>query len=282
METVRTVEALRAAVRAWRGAGARVGLVTTMGALHDGHLSLVRLAREHADRVVATIFVNPTQFGANEDLDTYPRDEARDAALLEREGCALLFAPTVEEMYPPGFATEVRVTGLTDVLCGAARPGHFDGVAQVVTKLLNQAQADVAVFGQKDWQQLAVIRRLARDLDIPTEILGAPIMREPDGLAMSSRNRYLSPEERKIAARLNLRLREAVVRRRAGEAPEPVTGAATAQLLVDGFKSIDYLELRSGTTLRPASAALTDDERLFCAVRVGATRLIDNMGIFGK
>ncbi|MEL6336523.1 MAG: pantoate--beta-alanine ligase [Pseudomonadota bacterium] len=282
METVRTVEALRAAVRAWRGGGARVGLVTTMGALHDGHLSLVRLAREHVDRVVATIFVNPTQFGAGEDLDKYPRDEARDAAMLAGEGCALLFAPAIEEMYPPGFATEVRVTGLTDVLCGAARPGHFDGVAQVVTKLLNQAQADVAVFGQKDWQQLAVIRRLARDLDIPTEILGAPIMREPDGLAMSSRNRYLSPEERKIAARLNLRLSEAVVRRRAGEAPEPVTAAATAQLLVDGFKSIDYLELRSGTTLRPASAALTDDERLFCAVRVGATRLIDNMGIFGK
>ncbi len=185
METVSTVAALRARVRAWRDAGERIALAPTMGALHEGHLSLVTLGRAHAERVVASIFVNPTQFGADEDLAAYPSDEARDAAMLERAGCDLIFAPGREEMYPPDFSTRVRVEGLTDCLGGAARPGHFDGVAQVVTKLLNQAQADVAVFGEKDWQQLAVIRRLARDLDIPTEILGAPIAREADGLAMS-------------------------------------------------------------------------------------------------
>ena len=191
METVSTVADLRARVRTWCGAGERIALVPTMGALHEGHLSLVQLGRAHAGRVVATIFVNPTQFGAGEDLVAYPRDEASDAAMLERAGCDLIFAPGLDEMYPPGFATEVRVAGLTDCLCGPARPGHFEGVAQVVTKLLNQAQADFAIFGEKDWQQLAVIRRLARDLDIATAILGAPIAREADGLAMSSRNRYL-------------------------------------------------------------------------------------------
>ncbi len=177
METVRTVAALRARVRAWRDAGERITLTPTMGALHEGHLSLVTLGRAHAERVVATLFVNPTQFGPNEDLAAYPRDDARDAAMLESVGCNPIFVPSLEEMYPPGFSTRVRVEGLTDCLCGAERPGHFDGVAQVVTKLLNQAQADFAVFGEKDWQQLAVIRRLARDLDIPTEILGAPIVR---------------------------------------------------------------------------------------------------------
>ncbi|MEL6197006.1 MAG: pantoate--beta-alanine ligase [Pseudomonadota bacterium] len=279
METVRTVKALRDRVRAWRAGGERVGLTPTMGALHEGHLSLVHLARRKADKVVATIFVNPTQFGPSEDLATYPRDEARDAAMLAEAGCDLLFVPAVDEMYPPGFATEVRVTGLTDVLCGASRPGHFDGVAQIVTKLLNQAQADIAIFGEKDWQQLAVIRRLARDLDIPTEILGAPILREDDGLAMSSRNRYLGPAEREIAGHLNLLMREAIAARVAGTMADALEAGLAADLLAAGFRSVDYAEFRDGMTLERASGFPRPHERLFCAATVGGARLIDNMDI---
>jgi pantoate--beta-alanine ligase len=251
-----------------------------MGALHAGHLTLVTLARRHADRVVATIFVNPTQFGPAEDFAAYPRDEAADAALLAGAGCDLLYAPTAAEMYPPGFATAVRVTGLTDVLCGAARPGHFDGVAQVVAKYLNQAQADVAVFGEKDWQQLAVIRRLAADLDIPTRILGAPTARDADGLALSSRNRYLTPAERAAAPALHAALRRAGDAIHGGGAVEPALEAARAAVLAAGFARIDYLEARHGATLAPLSGGQGAAEgRVFAAAWLGRARLIDNVGV---
>ena len=282
METVRTVPELRTRVRGWQTAGGRVALVPTMGALHDGHLRLVRLARSQADRVVATIFVNPTQFGPSEDLAAYPRDEAADAAMLESAACDLLFAPPVGEMYPPGFATRVRVDGLTDCLCGPFRPGHFEGVALVVTKLLNQPQADVAVFGEKDWQQLVVIRRLARDLDIPTGIVGAPTVREADGLAMSSRNRYLGPEQRAVAGQLNRVLFATAGRIAAGGSAGAETAAAAEALAAAGFDSVDYVECREAETLAPVE--VFDPERparVFAAVRLGRARLIDNVAVGG-
>ena len=280
METVRTVADLRARVRAWRRSGERVALVPTMGALHEGHLSLVTLGRAHAGRVVATIFVNPSQFGPNEDLSAYPRDEARDAAMLESAGCNLIFAPSLDEMYPPGFSTRVRVEGLTDCLCGAMRPGHFDGVAQVVTKLLNQAQADVAIFGEKDWQQLVVIRRLARDLDIPTEILGAPVLREADGLAMSSRNRYLDAGQRAIAGQLNQIISAAAGRIAAGSPAVVEMAAAETEMRATGFGQIDYVECRDAGNLTPVEGFdIARPARVFVAVSLGRARLIDNVPV---
>jgi pantoate--beta-alanine ligase len=278
METVRTVADLRVRVDAWRNAGERIALTPTMGALHEGHLSLITLGRSHAERVVATIFVNPTQFGPGEDLTAYPRDEARDAAMLAGVGCDLIFAPGLAEMYPPGFSTRVHVDGLTECLCGAVRAGHFDGVAQVVTKLLNQAQADVAIFGEKDWQQLAVIRRLARDFDIPTEILGAPILREADGLAMSSRNRYLYDGQRVVAGHLNTVIFSAAGRVAAGAPVAAEMRAAAAALTAAGFEQVDYVECRRSDDLAlverfdPAHPA-----RVFAAVRLDRARLIDNV-----
>ena len=229
---------------------------------------------------VATIFVNPTQFGPKEDLAAYPREEARDCEMLASAGCDLVFAPSLAEMYPPGFATKVRVEGLTDCLCGATRPGHMDGVAQVVTKLLNQAQADVAIFGEKDWQQLAVIRRLARDLDIPTEILGAPTQREADGLAMSSRNRYLNADQRRIAGQLNVILRGAAGRI-AGDAPVAAEmAAARAALLEAGFEKVDYADCRHGDDLTPVEAFdPAQPARVFAAAHLGRARLIDNLAV---
>ena len=280
MEIVRTVADLRARVHGWRAAGERIALTPTMGALHEGHLSLVTLGRAHADRVAATIFVNPTQFGPNEDLAAYPRDETRDAAMLARVGCDLIFAPSVAEMYPPGFSTKVRVDGLTDCLCGAVRAGHFDGVSQVVSKLLNQAQADVAIFGEKDWQQLAVIRRMARDLDIATRILGAPIIREADGLAMSSRNRYLDGAQRAVAGQLNKVILGAAGRIAAGIPVGAEIRAAVAALVAAGFESIDYVECRGADDLAlverfdPACPS-----RVFAAAWLGRARLIDNMPV---
>jgi pantoate--beta-alanine ligase len=280
METVRTIAEMRAHVRRWRSAGERVALTPTMGALHDGHLTLVALGKRHAERVIATIFVNPTQFGPNEDLAAYPRGEQRDAQMLAGAGCDLLFAPGVEEMYPPGFSTKVRVEGLTGVLCGPVRPGHFDGVAQVVCKLLNQAQADVAIFGEKDWQQLAVIKRMARDLDIPTEILGAPTEREADGLAMSSRNRYLDAAQRKVAGELNKVIFAAADRIARGAHAAPEMAAAAAALLAAGFASVDYVECRTAELLLPVE---TFDPavpaRVFAAARLGKARLIDNVPV---
>ncbi|MBP7649736.1 MAG: pantoate--beta-alanine ligase, partial [Phenylobacterium sp.] len=196
---VRTVADLRSQVAAWRKAGETVGMVPTMGALHAGHLSLVTLAKTKAVRVVASVFVNPTQFAPHEDFDAYPRDEAKDAGLLESAGCDLLFAPSVAEMYAPGFSTTVTVSGVSEPLDGAARPGHFAGVATVVSKLLLQCGPDIAVFGEKDYQQLQVIKRLVADLDIPVEVIGAPTARAEDGLALSSRNAYLTPAEREAA-----------------------------------------------------------------------------------
>jgi pantoate--beta-alanine ligase len=276
---VRTVADLRVQVTAWRREGRTIGFVPTMGALHEGHLSLVRLAGAHADRVVASVFVNPTQFGPNEDFDAYPRDEARDAALLAGAGCALLYAPTVAEMYPPGASTTITVGDVSEPLDGLARPGHFAGVATVVAKLLNQCAPDLAVFGEKDFQQLQVIRRLVRDLDIPVRILGGPTARAEDGLALSSRNAYLSAEERPIAGRLNKVLAAALARLRAGEAVEAVEREAIAELTTAGFGKVDYVEARDPETLaRLGPGPATGPIRVLAAAHLGRTRLIDNMG----
>ena len=279
LPVVRTVADLRGQVAAWRAAGQTVGFVPTMGALHDGHLSLVRLAGARADRVVASIFVNPTQFSPGEDFEAYPRDEARDAALLVEAGCHLLFAPAVSEMYPPGAATTVTVAGVSEPLDGLARPGHFEGVATVVTKLLNQCAPDIAVFGEKDFQQLQVIRRLVHDLDLPVEIIGAPIVRAADGLALSSRNAYLTAQDRPVAGRLNRVLAGALARLRAEEAVSTVEAQAVAALLAVGFTSVDYVEVRCPETLARLGPGPTPAPvRLLAAARLGRTRLIDNMG----
>lgn len=275
--TVRTISALRTRVRGWKQEGHRVALVPTMGALHAGHVSLVKAALGAADRVVASIFVNPSQFGPNEDFGRYPRQETKDASLLVDAGCHLLFAPGVEDMYPPRFATEVRVSGLTEGLCGAARPGHFDGVATIVTKLLNQAQADVAMFGEKDYQQLLTIRRLALDLDIPTEIIGVPTVREADGLALSSRNAYLGAAERAAAALFPGTLIETRDRILARTPVAEALADAAAALSNAGLVP-DYVAFCDAETLVPLTVA-DRPARLLGAVRVGSTRLIDNLSV---
>jgi len=279
LPVVRSIADLRAQVRAWRAEGLKVGFTPTMGALHEGHLSLVRLARTRADRVVASVFVNPTQFGPGEDFEAYPRDEAGDAALLAGAGCDLLYAPSVDEMYPPGASTTVTVAGVSEPLDGIARPGHFAGVATVVTKLLNQCAPDVAVFGEKDWQQLQVIRRLARDLDLPVEILGAPTARAEDGLALSSRNAYLTAQERPVAGRLNQVLRRVHARLRAGERVDAAESEAVAELLAAGFSKVDYVEARVPETLdRLGPGPATGPIRVLGAAHLGKARLIDNLG----
>ena len=271
---------LRAQVAAWRYAGEPVALVPTMGALHEGHLSLVRLAQAHARRVVASVFVNPTQFGAGEDFDSYPRGEAADAAALASVGCDLLYAPLVAGMYPQGFATTVTVEGPSHGLDGDARPGHFAGVATVVAKLLIQAAPDVAVFGEKDWQQLAVIRRLATDLDLPVEIVGAPISREPDGLARSSRNVYLSAAERAVAPAMFRTLRDAAARLADGAEIADAQARATFELMQAGFAEVDYVEVRDAATFaRPRPSRLAAPGRILAAARLGRTRLIDNLAV---
>ncbi len=277
---VRTVSDLRTQVAAWRRAGEKVALVPTMGALHEGHLSLIALAKTKAQRVVASVFVNPTQFGPNEDFDAYPRGEERDAQLLDGAGCDLLFAPTVAEMYPAGFSTTINVSGVSEPLDGAARPGHFAGVATVVTKLLMQCGPDVAVFGEKDYQQLQVIKRVVRDLDIPVEIVGAPTSRLEDGLARSSRNAYLSEAEREVAGAMNAALAEAVRRLKAGESVERVEATGRAALERAGFQRIDYFEVRNADDLsHPGSGPLTVPARVLAAAVIGKTRLIDNMAV---
>lgn len=283
MQTVKTLQMLRTALGELRGKGARIALVPTMGALHEGHLTLVRRAREAADHVVASIFVNPKQFGPNEDLDAYPRQLAADAALLEAEGVALLWAPTVEVMYPAGFVTNVGVAGVSEGLCGAARPGHFDGVATVVLKLFNQVAPDMAFFGEKDFQQLALIRAMARDLDLTRPhvdaIIGVPTVREADGLAMSSRNRYLSDAQRAAAAALPRAMQVAVAAIEVGAEVAATLAALEAELLAAGFASVDYAALADAASLAPLAALGKAPARLLVAARIGGTRLIDNMAV---
>jgi pantoate--beta-alanine ligase len=277
---VRTRAELRARVDTWRAEGARVGLAPTMGALHEGHLSLVRLAKRDGARAIASIFVNPTQFAPHEDYHAYPRDEARDCELLASVGCDLVYAPTTQEMYPDGFGTTVTVSGVSEPLEGAFRPSHFAGVATIVAKLLVQANPDFAVFGEKDYQQLLVVRRLVEDLDLPTEIIGAPTVRLQDGLALSSRNAYLSEDERAIAGRLNVILARSANALAEGAEVGAVEAEALAALKASGFDAVDYLEVRGADDLRrlgpgPAEAPA----RVLAAVRIGRTRLIDNMAV---
>jgi len=278
LPVVRTVAALRRRVGAWHAAGERVALVPTMGALHAGHLALVARGRALAPRVVASLFVNPTQFAPHEDFTRYPRDEAADAAKLAAARCDLLFAPAVGEMYPDGFSTTVTAGPVAEGLCGRFRPGHFAGVATVVTKLLLQSGVDVACFGEKDWQQLQVIRRVVRDLDIPVRIEGVATVREADGLALSSRNFYLSPAERVIAPALQRVLAATAQRIAAGVAIEAALAQGSDELVAAGFTRIDYLEACEAESLKPL-ARLDRPARLLAAVWLGRTRLIDNVAL---
>ena len=279
LTTLRRIAELRRWVATWRRNGDSVGIVPTMGALHAGHLALVRRAREACTRVVTTIFVNPIQFNRPDDLASYPRDEAADAALLAELGVDVLFAPTVDEVYPDGFQTRVSVPLLSDCLCGAARPGHMDGVATVVAKLLLQSLPDVAFFGEKDYQQFLVIRRMAGDLDIPVRIEAVPTVREPDGLALSSRNLLLTPTQRATAPALHRALAAAAEDLTDGTAPAaPVLARARADLAAAGFDPIDYLELRTADTLAPLDHA-DRPCRLFAAAWLGPVRLIDNVPV---
>jgi pantoate--beta-alanine ligase len=276
VQTVRDVETLRTAVAELRADGGKIALVPSMGALHAGHMALVAEARRRARHVVASIFVNPRQFGPNEDLALYPRREASDARMLEEEGTAILWAPDAAAMYPEGFATNVSVAGISEGLCGASRPGHFDGVATVVLKLLNQVQPELALFGEKDYQQLAVIRRMARDLDLAVEIASVPTQRDADGLALSSRNAYLTDEEREAARALPRALGEAASAIQRGSSVVEALSAARERLARAGFDPIDYVELRDAETLEPRDA-LSAPARLLAAARIGKTRLIDNL-----
>ncbi|BAQ83130.1 pantoate--beta-alanine ligase [Pseudomonas sp. St29] len=278
MNTVKTVRELRAAVARARSDGKRIGFVPTMGNLHSGHAALVAKAAQRVDFVVASIFVNPLQFGAGEDLDKYPRTLAADQEKLLEAGCHLLFAPSVEEMYPDGMAgqTRVSVPQLSEGLCGASRPGHFEGVATVVSKLFNMVQPDLAVFGQKDYQQLAVIRALVHDLNMPIQIIGEPTVRADDGLALSSRNGYLSPEQRAIAPALYRSLQQIAQAIRGGERDYPKLLAEQQQQLEAAGLRRDYLEIRHAKNLRPATAE-DRDVVILVAAYLGSTRLIDNL-----
>jgi pantoate--beta-alanine ligase len=271
-----SVESLRAAIGRFRAAGESVALIPTMGALHDGHLALVREGQRLCRRAVATIFVNPTQFAPSEDFASYPRDEAGDLAKLAAIGTDAVFMPPVEAMYPPGFATTVTVAGLSEGLCGGFRPGHFAGVATVVSKLLIQALPDVALFGEKDYQQLMVIKRLARDLDIPARIAGVPTVREADGLAMSSRNWYLTPEERAAAPALYRVLSGIASRLASGAEAAALLAEGRAALAAAGFGPVQYLALCDAETLEPLARA-DRPARLLAAAYLGKTRLIDNV-----
>jgi pantoate--beta-alanine ligase len=285
MQTCNHLPDLRKAVDSLRDAGP-LALVPTMGALHEGHLALVRAARAQAASVIVSIFVNPTQFGPNEDLDAYPRQLARDSALLEQAGVDVLWAPAVVEVYPQGFATTVSVAGVSEGQCGASRPGHFDGVATVVCKLFNQVRPDLALFGEKDWQQLAVIRRMARDLDLTLpaaeRIVGVATVREPDGLAMSSRNAYLSADDRQRAAVLPAAMSRAVASLEAGEPAGLVLTRLESALRDGGFASVDYAELVGADTLAPLATLDGNPARLLVAARIGGTRLIDNLPVSAK
>jgi len=276
-DVVTTVAALRERVGAWRRAGRRVGLVPTMGALHEGHLALVRRARQEADRVVVSIFVNPKQFGPNEDFAKYPRAAERDRTLLA--GLAdIVFSPTPQEMYPDGFCATVGIGGPSAGFEGAMRPGHFDGVATVVSKLFIQVAPDIAVFGEKDWQQLQVVRRMVRDLDLPLAVVGHPTVRDEFGLALSSRNAYLSPQELATARRLNGILRD-VAASLGGDGWAAKLAAGREAVLAAGLGPVDYLAAVDSETMAPLEASSGRPARLVAAVRLGAVRLLDNMPV---
>jgi pantoate--beta-alanine ligase len=275
---VRDIDSLRRRIGAWRRAHKTVALVPTMGALHKGHLNLMTRARSMAERVVATIFINPKQFGPNEDFAAYPRRESDDFRLLESAGVHLLFAPDVPTMYPAGFSTLVRVAGLSNILDGAHRKGHFDGVATIVSKLLLQAGPDIALFGEKDYQQLAIIRRLVADLNIPVEIIGVSTVRETDGLAMSSRNAYLTKEERANAPALYKAITAAARAIAGGGDITAAVAAAKDAILQAGFASVDYVEARHADTLAPLKKA-DQPGRILAAAHLGRARLIDNVAI---
>ncbi len=279
LPVVRTVAALRSQVAAWRAAGLKIALVPTMGALHEGHLSLVGKGLSLADRVIVTLFVNPKQFGPTEDLARYPRQEETDAAMLASAGAHLLYAPDVGVMYPAGFVTTVHVDDVSQGLCGAVRPVFFDGVATVVTKLFLQALPDYAIFGEKDYQQLQVIRTMTRDLDIPLEVVGAPTIREADGLAMSSRNAYLTPAERQAAPVLYQTLNTIAAAINRGEEIASQIKKGSDALIQAGFSSVDYLEVRDAETLKPVETATVRPMRLFVAAWLGKARLIDNIAV---
>jgi len=283
VQTVKSLDMLRKSLAELRAEGGSIGLVPTMGALHEGHLTLMRQAKAKCDHVVASIFVNPTQFGPNEDLDAYPRQLAEDSAMLEAEGVALLWAPTVDAMYPPGFVTNISVSTVSEGFCGASRPGHFDGVATVVCKLLNQVMPDMAFFGEKDFQQLAVIRAMARDLDLTRphvdNIVGVPTVREADGLAMSSRNRYLSPEHRAAATALPNGMKLAIAEIEAGQAPDAALDTLKRVLIESGFDSVDYAALADASSLELLHSTPQVPARLLVAAQIGKTRLIDNMAV---
>ncbi len=278
METVRTIAELRQHVRAWRKNDESVGLVPTMGGLHAGHLSLVSHSKAHAKHTIATLFVNPSQFAPHEDFATYPRTEEADQRMLAEAGTDLLFAPNVSEIYPDGHSTRVNVQGLSQILEGEFRPDFFSGVATVVAKLLLQALPDVAVFGEKDYQQLCVIKTMARDLDIPVNIIGAETIREDDGLAMSSRNQYLTAEERKIAPVLYAAITQVAARVRKGESPASQRTWAEAKLTKAGFGAVDYVAVRDAQTLGPVRDA-SRPARVLAAAYLGRARLIDNVAV---
>ncbi len=278
MKTVRTVAELRQVVASWKAAGAKSTLVPTMGALHQGHLEIVRMARTLAERTIVSIFVNPIQFNNPSDLANYPRTLEADSRLLDDAGVDLLFAPTQSDMYPEGFSTKVSVSRLSDGLCGAFRPGHFEGVATVVAKLFNQSGADFAVLGEKDYQQLHVVRRMTSDLDIPIGIVAHPTVRETDGLAMSSRNTRLTPEERKVAPELARQLNIAADAFRAGKPANDIYAAARKAILAVGFSTVEYFELRAERDLLPLQS-LTEPARLLVAANLGRVRLIDNIQV---
>ena len=276
MQTIRDIGQLKSALFALRSGGMRVALVPTMGALHAGHLALIDEAKRQANRVVATIFVNPLQFGEGEDLSRYPRQEEKDARALEEAGCHLLWMPTAEQMYPPGFSTTISVSGVSELWEGQARPGHFDGVATVVAKLFEAVRPEVAVFGEKDFQQLAVIRRMVMDLQMDIEIVGVATVRDEDGLALSSRNAYLSNSDRARATRLPQVLRESADRFLAGAPVDQTVELARHSLYDAGFSAVDYVAVVDSATLEPLSQ-LGGDMRLIAAATIAGTRLIDNL-----
>jgi len=279
LKTVSTMADLRKVVAGWKGQSQKSTLVPTMGALHKGHLEIVRMARTLTDRTIVSIFVNPTQFNNPSDLANYPRTLESDMKLLDEAGVDLLFAPEQKEMYPEDFSTKITVAKVSEGLCGTFRPGHFEGVATVVAKLFNQCQADFAVLGEKDYQQLQVVRRMTRDLDIPIGIVAHPTVREADGLALSSRNARLTLEERKIAPELHRQLKLAATAFRQGKPAQDIYASAKAAILAAGFSSVEYFELRAERDLMPLQS-LSEPARLLTAANLGRVRLIDNIPVY--